>query len=174
MDTGAILTQKKVLIDKDETSIELTEKLAEASRTLLLEMLPLWVARKIEPQDQDDSQATLCQLIERNDGRIVWDNDGLDIYNQYRSFYAWPGVYTYWDRGQANIRIKLNKISFSEDKIQTDQHVGKVFQLNDQTAVCTGDGTAIILEEIQQEGRNNIKIRDFLNGNSTFIGSILK
>jgi methionyl-tRNA formyltransferase len=174
VDTGAILGQRKVAIDRDDTIIEVTQKLLEASESLLLEVLPLWVRRTIEPKEQDDSQATLCQLIERSDGRIIWENDGLEIYNQYRSFYNWPGIYTFWDRGNANIRIKLNKIAFVESGSEVGRHLGEVFKLNDEIAVNTGDWSSIILKEIQPEGRNNMNIKDFLNGNPTFLGSILK
>lgn len=173
IDTGAILRQKKVKIAQHETNVELTKKLANLSSELLLETIPLWVKRKIEPKPQDDSKATLCQLIERNDGKIFWANDAIAIYNQYRAFFSWPGVFTFWERDSFNTRIKLNKIVLAEKKPSEKYRAGEVFKMENKIAVQTGNGI-IFLEEAQSEGKNNMKIADFINGNPDFIGSILK
>lgn len=173
IDTGAILSQKKINIAPDETNIELTKKLAALSSELLLETIPLWVKRKIEPKPQDNSRATLCQLIERNDGKVFWMNDAVAIHNQYRAFFSWPGIFTFWERDNFNPRIKLKKIALAEKVISEKHHIGEVFKMEDDIAVQTGNG-AIILKEIQLEGKNNTKTTDFINGNPAFIGSILK
>ncbi len=173
IDTGDILSQKKIKINPDETAEELTEKLGNLSTSLLIETISLWVERKITPKAQNAELASLCQLIERSDGKVIWLNDAQAIYNQYRAFHAWPGVFTYWQRGEANIRIKINKLSLRKTFSPNEHHVGEVFQSNEMIAVQTGMG-AIILEELQMEGRNNLQVADFINGNPKFIGSILK
>ncbi len=173
IDTGAILSQKKTKITPHETNVELMERLAILSSELLLETIPLLAKRKIEPSPQDNLKATLCQLIERSDGKIIWTNDATAIYNQYRAFFSWPGVFTFWERDKFNTRIKLNKIILAEKNISEKHHIGEVFKMEDEIAVQTENG-AIILKEIQLEGKNNTKIADFINGNPSFIGSILK
>ncbi len=173
IDTGAILSQKKTKIAPHETSIELTKRLADLSSELLLETIPLWVKRKIEPKPQDNSKATLCQLIERSDGKILWVNDATAIYDQYRAFFSWPGVFTFWERDNFNTRVKLNKIALAEKDSPEKYRVGEVFKMGDNIAVQSGSGI-IFLEEIQPEGKNNMKVSDFINGNPGFIGSILK
>lgn len=173
IDTGEILSQKEIDITHDETTDELSEKLANLSVPLLFETIMLWVERKISPQPQDNASASLCQLIEKNDGKIIWSNDAQEIYNQYRAFFSWPGNFTYWQRGEINTRIKLNKLSFEETTIHTEHKIGEVFQLSEKIAVQTGLGV-IFIDELQLEGKNNLKIKDFLNGNPSFIGAILK
>lgn len=173
IDTGAILSQKKINIAPDETNIELIEKLAVLSSELILETIPLWVKRKIESKPQDNLKATLCQLIERGDGKVLWMNDAVAIYNQYRAFFSWPGIFTYWERDNFNTRVKLNKITLAEKNISEKHHIGEVFKIEEDIAVQTGNG-AIILKELQPEGKNNMKITDFINGNPDFIGTILK
>ena len=173
IDTGKILSQEKVTIKPNEKSAELSIKLANLSTKILLETIPLWIRRKIEPIEQDESCATLCQLIERSDGKIIWTNDAQDIYNQYRAFFNWPGIFTYWQKDAALSRIKLNKISFKDSNLPETHHVGEVFYLEEKIAVQTGKGI-IFLEELQKEGKTNVKVADFINGNPDFIGSILK
>lgn len=173
IDTGKILRQKKTKINPDETNAELSEKLAQLSIPLLLETVTRWVERKITPQEQDHDHSSLCQLIERSDGKIIWLNDAQSIYNQYRAFYSWPGIFTYWQRGEINIRMKINKLSLENPSLTSDHLIGEVFRVNEKIAVQTGAGF-VFLEEVQLEGKNNLKIADFINGNPNFVGSILK
>lgn len=173
VDTGDILKQAELEIGKDETNQELSIRLADLSGKLLLEVLPLWIERKIEPAKQDNSQATLCQLIEREDGKIIWANEAESIYNLYRALIPWPGTFTFWEINGTFKRIKLNKINFSREKISEKHHIGEVFQIEGKVAVQAMLGV-IFLEEVQLEGKENIKIEDFVNGYKDFVGSILK
>jgi methionyl-tRNA formyltransferase len=173
VDTGEILSQKRIAIDPNETSVELSQKLANLSSLLLLETIPLWIKRKIAPKPQENELASFCQLIERSDGKIIWLNEAKSIYDQYRAFFSWPGVFTYWQRGDLNLRIKINKLSLGKTSAPNKYSVGEVFNLEEKIAVQTGMGI-IFLEEVQMEGKNSLKIKDFINGNPSFIGSILK
>jgi methionyl-tRNA formyltransferase len=173
IDTGDVLSQKKIGISPDETFLELMEKIAQLSAELLLETIPRWIERKIEPQKQDDKEATLCQLIERSDGKIFWTDDAEAIYNRYRAFLPWPGVFAFWQQNDHCLRLKLNKISVLKNNPEASHHIGEVFQIGDKIGVQTTKGV-VILEEIQLEGKNNLRIEEFINGNPKFIGSVLK
>ncbi|HEX7586556.1 MAG TPA: methionyl-tRNA formyltransferase [Patescibacteria group bacterium] len=173
IDTGEIISQKAVEIGKDENASELSEKLSKIAAQLLLETLPLWVERKITLQKQDDSKATLCQLIEKSDGKIIWADSAESIYNRYRAFTPWPGIFTFWEKGDSIKRIKLNKISLLKINPETKHHAGEVFQLGEKIGVQASQGV-ILLEEIQLEGKSSLRVDEFMNGYSDFAGSILK
>lgn len=167
VDTGDILSQKKIAIKLDEKLPELSQKLADLSAELLLKTIPLWIEGKIEPRKQNNNEATFCRMIKKEDGEIDWRETAQSIYNEYRAFYPWPGIFTIWN----GKRIKLNKIKLAENR-QENQPTGKVFELDNKIAVQAKEGL-IILEELQMEGRPNVKIADFVNGYKNFIGSIL-
>jgi len=173
IDTGDILAQRGVAIDKDETSIELSQKLSGVSAELLIETIPLWVKRKIKSQKQEDSKATLCQLIERSDGKIFWTDDAQTIYNRYRALHPWPGIYAFWEQDETIKRIKLNKISYLKNNPEAKHHIGEVFQIGEKFGIRTTSGI-IVLEELQLEGKTTTPIADFINGYPNFVGSILK
>lgn len=173
IDTGDILMQEKIFIDAEETYAELMEKIATVSAGLLLRTLPLWVERKISPIAQDDSQAICCQLIERSDGHILWTNSATSIYNRARAFYAWPGIFTYWEKDGGNLRLKLHKISLTQNLPETKHPIGEVFKMNEKIAVQAGRGL-IFLEEVQLEGKNKTNVNDFVHGYPDFVGSLLK
>lgn len=173
VDTGDILAQEKTAIQNNEIYPELRKRLADQSAALLLKTLPAFIDGHIEPQPQDNSQATLCQLIERADGKTNWTESAQDIYNRFRALYPWPGIFTYWERDNHNLRLKLNKISLLRNNPENKHHLGEVFAISDKIGVQTLEGI-ILLEEVQLEGRKNLPILDFINGDPNFIGSVLK
>jgi methionyl-tRNA formyltransferase len=173
IDTGDILAQEKITIHEDETFPELMGRLAGISSSLLLETLTEWIGGKINPVSQDNSQASQCKLIEKNDGHILWSDDAKSIYDRYRAFYSWPGVFSYWENDNARIRIKLNKISLLTDFSKNQHHLGEIFRLDDKIVVQTISGM-IVLKEVRLEGKNSSSIENFINGYPNFVGSILK
>lgn len=168
MDTGDILAQKNISIDPDEKLPELSQKLSVLSAELLLEAIPLWTEGKIQPQKQKNEDATSCRLISKEDGKIDWRESAQKIYNKYRAFYSWPGIFTVWN----GKRIKLNKIYLGKNESGKKTEPGKIVQIDGKIVVGTGEGM-IILEELQLEGKPGVKITDFVNGYKNFIGSIL-
>ena len=173
IDAGDIISQKEFTLSPQETYPKVLEKASVVSAKLLLETLPRWVERKIKPLKQNENQATYCQLIERNDGKIIWENDAQFIYNQWRAFIQWPGIFTYWESKGFNLRLKLSKIKLLKKEIGDDYKIGQVFKLDKKVAVRAGY-QAIILEKVQLEGKKEMKIDEFINGHPTFIGSLLK
>jgi methionyl-tRNA formyltransferase len=173
IDTGNILSQEKMAIADADTADVLSEKLADLSAKLLIQTLPLWVDRKIESQSQDHANATLCQLIEREDGHIFWEEEAENIYNKYRALHPWPGVFTFWRNGATLGRLKLLTLSLQRMNPQTKVPVGQVFQLGDKVGVQTLEGV-IILEQVQLEGKKPLSIVEFINGYPSFVGSVLQ
>ncbi len=171
MDTGAIITQRTVKIQPDEMLEQLTAKLTILAKKMLSEDLPLYVKHKLPLTPQPEG-ATLCQLIERSDGQIIWSNTGETIYNQYRALTPWPGLYTFWPRKNDQPRLKIHAIKYLKDIEPSSTH-GMVLQHEDRVVVQAEQGV-IILEEVQLEGRNRMPISEFIKGNPDFIGSILK
>lgn len=172
MDTGNILTQKIIPIENTDTAETLAKKLSSLSIQLLLETIPLWIERKIEPTAQDKTQATLCQLIEREDGKIIWEQEAQSIYNRYRALYPWPGIFTFWKNKDSLLRIKLISIELQENDPQSHHKTGEVFESGESLGVQTIKGV-ILLKELQLEGKKTMSAKDFSNGYPDFIGSIL-
>jgi methionyl-tRNA formyltransferase len=173
MDTGDTLAQETVSIDPDETAFALSQRLATLSATLLVKTLPLWIERKIEPRKQDPDQATLCQLIEREDGRILWTEDAEAIYNRFRALYPWPGIFSFFKKDNQLLRIKFHQISYQKQNPQTDHRLGEVFEVGEKIGVQTSSGI-VFLEEVQVEGKTALPIHEFIKGLPQFIGSILQ
>lgn len=173
MDTGDILTQAKVTIEPYDTTPILTEKLLVAGTKLLLETLPQWIERRITPVKQDETKVTLCQLIEREDGRIFWADDAESIYNRFRALSPWPGIFCYWKRGTELMRLKLITISYQKHNTQTSQPLGKVFEIGEKIGVQTTTGV-VFLEVVQLEGKTPMAIDEFARGYNDFVSATLE
>ena len=173
IDTGDILSQHAIEIEKNETGLELSEKLAGISATLLLETLSLWLAKKITPQKQAGFGATFCKMINRADGKIDWNDSAKNIYNRWRAFFPWPGVFSVWKRNGKVLRLKLNKINISSESQGRATEPGTILKIEEKIAVATSH-SFVILETVQLEGKPETKIESFINGYPDFIGSVLK
>ncbi len=173
MDTGDIIAQERTDIGPDETKELLLLRLTGLGRDLLLRTLPVWVRRTISATPQDGSQATLCQLIERNDGHIVWTDDAESIYNRYRALFPWPGIFAFWKKDDGLLRLKLHKVSYQKQSPQAGYPLGQVVEVGEKVGVQAGSGI-IFLEEIQLEGKTRMGIAEFVRGNQEFIGSNLQ
>lgn len=172
IDTGDILAQEIVKIDDTDNHETLTKKLSTTGKETLLATIPLWIEQKIEPEPQDHTQATFCQLIEREDGRIFWTDAAEDIYNRFRALTPWPGIFTYWKTNSGLVRLKLIAIQLQKISPLEKRVEGEVFELGEDIGVQTGNGV-VILKEIQKEGKKSVAVKSFINGNPDLIGTIL-
>lgn len=174
IDTGDILAQKKIKIKDDDDYLTLTSKLAILSSNLLINTLPKWIAKKIKPREQNTNGVTLCQLIEKNDGKIIWNADAKSIYNKFRAFRIWPGIFTNWENKNSLHKISLTDISLEKNTELTKYRLGEVFRTSKgKVAIQTGNGI-IILNKLQLTGKNETNTINFINGYPQFIGSVLK
>ena len=168
LDSGPILAQEKVGISSMDTTGTLTARLAHVGAELLMETLPKWLAGKLEPKPQDESQVTYSRLITSKDGEIDWHLPAVELWQRVRAFNPWPSCYTWW-QGK---RLKIHKATLLSEPAKGE--IGKVVALREppKVGVVTGEGI-LGLCQIQLEGKREIPIADFVRGRRDFIGSIL-
>ena len=169
VDAGPILAQEEVVISALETAETLTNRLFILGASLLVKVLPPWVAGKLELTDQNASMATYTKKFEKKDGKIQWENPAHEIYARLRAFSPWPGVYTYW-QGRILKIIEAYVIDYD-----CHEKPGAVIALDRDTktiGVCTGRGV-VVLSKVRLEGRRATDIWSFAQGHPAFVGSIL-
>jgi methionyl-tRNA formyltransferase len=167
MDTGPILAQAEVTIGPSDTTATLSEELAHLGAQLLTDTLPAWLEGRITPQTQDDGQATYCQPLRKEDGRLDWTRPASHLDRQVRACDPWPGAYTHW-QGQ---RLKVLRAHPRPDW-PGPAAAGQVVELDPGIGVATGDG-ALELLEVQLAGKKPMDIEVFTRGQRNFVGSQL-
>ena len=93
MDAGPVIAEEKVNILPTEKAFELRTRLIKIGGELLIKTLPEFINGKIEEIEQDESQATLCKKIKKEDGLMDLNDDPLKNYNKFRAYAAWPRTF---------------------------------------------------------------------------------
>jgi methionyl-tRNA formyltransferase len=159
MDTGPILLQERIEIAEDETTPSLTEKLKNLAVVALDKALKLHKEGKLVPQPQEHDKATYAPLLKKEDGFFNWDEDALIIERKVRAFQPWPSAWTYY-QGKILKVYKAKNIDIEEAKGSP----GEVLKISKEGVwVSCGKG-ALLLEEVQLEGKKRISAYEFALG----------
>jgi len=159
LDAGAILLQSATGIGAGETAPELMGRLALTGAELLGETL----ARldQIEPREQEEEKATFAPVLRREDGLVEWALDAAQIERRVRGFQPWPNAHTTYD----SQRLVIWRAEVAEGGDSQPGDVGQILRAQgDELLVSCGEGTRLLLGEVQPEGKRRMSARDFLNG----------
>jgi methionyl-tRNA formyltransferase len=168
LDTGPILSQREVTINPEETTPELSERLAHEGAELLAKTLPLWLRGELEERPQSEKGATLTHTLKKEDGLINWHHPAEQIARQVRALQPWPGTYTYW---QGRL-LKINRAR-PAPTLYDPQAPGTVALTPEKKLVVHTTVGALELLEVQLEGKPPIEARALLAGYGTIVGTIL-
>ena len=168
VDSGPILSQRKVAIEPQDTAQSLTSKLAQIAALLLEETLPHWLSHSLAPQPQPEEGATYTRLISKEEGEIDWHLSAVEIWRRVRAFYPWPGCYTWWQGRMFKVLEAIPLPGGGEPGRVTTLEPGAGAALG----VETGDGILGLLQ-VQLEGRRAMSAQDFGRGQRGFEGAIL-
>jgi methionyl-tRNA formyltransferase len=155
LDTGDILLQRRIDIAATETGDSLHNRLAEIAPNALLEALRL-LANKHAPRiTQDKTLATYAPKLDREAGRIDWNETAEQIERKIRAHNPWPGAFTqFQDR-----KLKV----FAGRVVDRRGKPGEILTRDQELVVAAAD-RAVSLTEIQLEGKKRMKAADFLRG----------
>ena len=173
LDTGPILARAQIPISAQDTTGSLTTKLSWLGARLLGEVLIHWTRGELTPRPQDESEATYCGPITKEEGEIDWRLPAIDIWRRVRAFHPWPGCYTRW-RGR---RLKIvEAVPLPEERTF---EVGQVVALTSVPegskagfGIGTGDGF-LGVSRVQLEGKQVLSAAEFLRGQREFMGVVL-
>jgi methionyl-tRNA formyltransferase len=166
LDSGPVLARAQVPIADSDTTASLTTKLSIVGAGLLGEVLVGWTRGELKPRPQDETKASYCQTITKDEGQIDWRLSAVELWRRVRAFYPWPGSYTHW-RGKT-----LKVIEAAPLSLPTPAKAGEVVALDSGFGIGTGDGILDILK-VQLEGKQVLAAADFLRGQRDFIGAVL-
>src|SRR5581483_7131983 len=124
-----------------------------------------YISGKAVPLPQDDSRATVTKIITKADGEVNWQQSAQEIYNQFRAFYLWPGIWTQF--GGKKIKL-LDVYPASESSA-----AGSPGTVVDGGQVICGNNSMLEIKSLQPEGKSEMLMAEFLNGYRNFVGSKL-
>lgn len=172
LDTGDILLEKRIPIHNHETGGSLHDRLAELAPDALLESLTLLNTSPATRAPQDSTLATYAPKLTRESGIIDWSAPSVQIDRLIRAMNPWPAASTAIPAKDGSARQLKIFAAIPLDAL-VDAPPGTVLHAGpDGISVATADG-ALLLQEIQPEGKRRMSARDFLAGNAIPPGAIL-
>lgn len=161
LDTGDIIKIETLEIADDEMVTTLFERLTQCAAALTLDVLKNF--ETYTPVPQDDSKASHCTKITKEEGRVRFD-DARQVYNRYRAFTPWPGIYT--ESG-----LKLKKMSLVESE---ERHsAGKILAIEKESIVVGCEQGSVRIERVQPVSKNEMNVTDYLNGKRLVLADTL-
>jgi methionyl-tRNA formyltransferase len=181
MDHGAIVNYQSASINGEDNYLTLSRRLAAMGTKLLVKTIPDYLTKKIQPREQNHKQSTYTRIIDKKDGLIDWQKNASQIYNQWRAYIIWPGIFTKFKNQELKCKIKVDLIKLLEIKIckekitDTQRDLGKFFVLNSpalapralagkKLLVKCGQGSHIEILKLQPEGKKEMAAGSFING----------
>jgi len=161
LDTGPILSQQTTPIPPDMTAGELFHILAQMGADLLVETLPKYILGEIQPQPQDDGNATYAPRLKKEDGRLDFSKSAAFLARQVRAYHPWPGTFQFLD----DLYIKVFQAHAVD---QADVVPGKRYVMDNLPAWGTAQGL-LILDKVQPAGKKPMSGEAFLNGTRHWI-----
>lgn len=166
VDTGRIIVRRAVPIGDEETAGELHDRLADLGAAAVAETVRLIASGRVETTAQDPAQATGAPKIFREDCRIDWSAGARRVHDFIRGLSPRPGAHC--RRGETLLKVYRSRIAPGAAPAPP----GTVVSAGGELAVSCGDG-AVLLTELQQEGKAPLQVADFLRGARVSTGEIL-
>lgn len=148
LDTGKLITQKSLAINKNDNAQSLTKRLVDLSNVLIAKYIPMYMDNKITPKAQSHpDSATYSRKISKSDGIIDWHKPAHQIECEIRAYLGWPGSQTTIN----NHRIIIKKAHISDVQ-------------NSPLDMICGDKKYISIEELIAPSGKQMTAADFING----------
>ena len=159
MDSGDILSQNIVDIKKDDDYYSLEEKMSDLGSKAILDTLINFDQYYQNRIKQDNEKATFTSKITKEMGKIDWNKNSLEIYNQIRALIDYPtAFFTYEGKN-----IKVLKAEIMDQYKANPGFVYEACKDND-IIIGTLDG-AIKIKRLQFPGKKPMDTKAFLLGN---------
>jgi methionyl-tRNA formyltransferase len=144
LDHGPMFAIATTPIGPDERTPSLVQRLAHLGVTPLLETLRALKDGTATEAPQDHAQATLAPKIEKQEGEVRFTESAATIYNRFRAFDPWPGMFI--RSGEETIKLTEIRPSDRTGEPRT------ILDFGESVTVATADGAIEILE-MQRPGK---------------------
>ncbi len=169
MDTGPILLQERLTIERLDTAETLSPRLAELGAQLMVTTLDALEEGSVTPRPQPEDGANVTPLLRRNFAKIDWTMPARQLVNRHRGFTPWPGLYTKFRGG----RLKIFGLEEVRPAPAGKEDVGTVLDAGPPgILVRCGRGSAVLITEMQREGRRRLPADAFLIGERVSRGEV--
>jgi methionyl-tRNA formyltransferase len=168
MDTGPTFARVTTPIGPEETTGELSARLAQLGAEAVTRWLSAYANGECPLAAQDASLATIAPMLTKEHGRIDWSKSATAVHDQVRGMSPWPGAFT-TARGHT---LKVHATRAMQGSFASIAP-GRVV-LADKTRVLVACGEGVVdLVTVQPEGRKAIRGAEWVMGRGVAEGDVL-
>lgn len=170
IDTGDMICQKSLQVEKDDNAETLLNKLSFLSCDMLLNVLDEFENGTVTFTKQGNDY-TYFSMLKKEDGKIDFVVMNAEkIVNLVKGLYIWPNAYAFLEGKMLKIfkAEVIQNLSFENAKngeIVVADKSGLVIKCN--------DNTYLKVLELQLEGSKRLDYKSFLNGNKNLLNKVL-
>ena len=154
LDSGPISNIYKIKLDKTNNASEVSEKLSLLAAEKILDNIDDIIEDKSNFIDQIHKKATYAKKIQKNEGKINWNDEASSILGKINGLFPTPGAFFNFN-GE---RYKILKAEIGNGKGQA----GEV--ISDNLEIACSKNQSIRILEIQRQGKKPQKISEFILG----------
>ena len=161
LDTGPMLEKVEFMIP---TTMRLHALMAQlTSDACHLTLSTIRNFDNITAEIQDESEATLCKKIKKSDGEVDFEDANL-IYNKYRAFEGWPGIFS------AN-GTKLDGLSIVDTT--SSNKVLEILAFDEDSVVIGCRKGALKIDSLQPVSKKAMSAKAYCVGRGMKVGDTL-
>lgn len=168
LDSGAMYASGELKLHGTETRPELYDELAVVAAQLLHQHLPAILSGELQPEPQNDTEATTCGLISKANGQIDWSQPAEVLERHVRAYLGWPGSQAHlFNR---DITITMASVPDLEEAMMAAEieqdHLAKFgvpYITAGRLLVTTGNGI-LEIDRLKPAGGRDMAAADFVRG----------
>lgn len=162
LDSGDILGLKYFKIPPAMEVSELFLNLSKLAAKLTIQTLEDF--DKIKPKVQNSQEVSYCKKIKKEYGEVSFD-DASKLYQKYKAYSFWPGVYL-------NSGLKLKDIELLENSSNNEE--GVILSFDDKGIVIGCKRGSLKISTLQAPSKKAVKATDYIRGQRVLVKDILK
>ncbi len=162
IDTGKIILQKSVKINKNEIVGTLHDRLMLLGADLVVKTLTLISKEKADPTPQPENvKLEAAPKLTPDNTKIDWNTGVENIYNLIRGLNPYPAAWCFLENASEELRVKI----FDVEPVYQEHHLpnGTISIQDNKLKVATVNGF-ILINEIQLPGKKKMDTKSLLNG----------
>ena len=161
LDSGPISNIYKIKLDKTNNASEVSEKLSLLAAEKILDNIDDIMEDKSKFIDQIHEKATYAKKIQKNEGKINWNDEALSILGKINGLFPTPGAF-----------FNFNGERYKILKAEIGNGMGEAGEIiSDDLEIACSKNQSIRILEIQRQGKKPQKTSEFILGSRIKKGS---
>ena len=171
MDAGDIISTRSIEIPDDMILDDLYTKMSYLGRDLLLDTMPSIIDGTCTHTKQNEEEVTFGFNISKEEEKIDFNCEGIDIKNKVRGLNSTPGAYCIMD----NLRMKIYEVEIKENIKYKNKVIGEIVEVNNDSFGVICSDSIVYIKDIAIEGKKRCRVKDYFNGikKNSLVGKVL-